>query len=191
MAIKTIHDTSDKTWFITFTCFNWIPLFEITNSYDLIYNWLSLINEKYSIDTIAFVIMPNHVHTILHLNNPNNLNLNKIISNGKRFMAYEIVKRLKAQNQNEILLKLNLACSAVEKKKGQLHKVFEPSFDAKPIITDFFLHQKLAYIHNNPVSGKWTLADDFIDYDHSSAGFYEKNVPNERVVLRHYLDLDT
>ena len=132
--------------------------------------------------------MPNHVHAILHLNIPNDLN--KIISNGKRFMAYEIVKRLKAQNQNEILLKLNLACSAVEKKKGQLHKVFEPSFDAKPIITIFFLYQKLAYIHNNPVSGKWTLAETFMDYEHSSVGFYEKNVHNEKVVLRHYLGLE-
>jgi REP element-mobilizing transposase RayT len=179
MAIKTIHDTTHKTWFLTFTCFSWLSLFEITNSYDLIYNWLNLIKEKYSIDTVAFVIMPNHVHAILHLNTPNNLN--KIISNGKRFIAYEVVKRLKSQNQNDILLKLSSACSAVEKNKGQLHKVFEPSFDAKPIITNFFLHQKLSYIHNNPVSGKWTLAEAFMDYEHSSVGFYEKNVPNEKV----------
>lgn len=94
MAIKTIHDTTDKTWFITFTCFNWIPLFQITDSYNLVYQWLNLIKEKYSIDTTAFVIMPNHVHAIIHLNASNSLN--KIISNGKRFMAYEIIKRLKS-----------------------------------------------------------------------------------------------
>ncbi|OAQ38403.1 hypothetical protein A5893_13305 [Pedobacter psychrophilus] len=188
MAIKTIHDTTNKTWFITFTCFNWIPLFQVTNSYDLIYNWFNLIKEKYSINTSAFVIMPNHIHAILHLNTSNNLN--KVISNGKRFMAYEIVKRLKAQNQKDILLKLSEACSDDEKNKGQLHKVFEPSFDAKPIITDFFLYQKLSYIHNNPVSGKWMLAETFLDYEHSSAGFYEKDIVNEKVLLKHYLDME-
>ncbi len=188
MAIKTIHDTADKTWFITFTCFNWIPLFQITNSYDLVYNWLNLIKEKYSIDTTAFVIMPNHVHAILHLNTSNSLN--KVISNGKRFMAYEIVKRLKAQERDDILIKLSEACSEEDKKKGQLHKVFEPSFDAKPILTDKFLHQKLDYIHTNPVAGKWNLAETFIDYEHSSASFYEMNLPHKNVAIKHYLDLE-
>jgi REP element-mobilizing transposase RayT len=57
--------------------------------------------------------MPNHVHLILHLNNP--ANLNTIISNGKRFMAYEIIARLKFQNENSILLKLSQACTDKEK----------------------------------------------------------------------------
>ncbi len=188
MAIKTIHNTVDKTWFITFTCFNWIPLYQITDSYDLVYNWLNLIKEKYNIDTAAFVIMPNHVHLILHLNYSDNLN--KIISNGKRFMAYEFIKRLKTQKHHQILLKLNSACSEEEKKRGQLHKVFEPSFDAKAILTNQFLFQKLDYIHHNPVSGKWNLAETFLDYKHSSAGFYEKNLPHQKVAIMHYLDLE-
>lgn len=187
MAIKTIHDTTDKTWFITFTCFNWIPLLQITNSYDLVYNWFNLINQKYAIDTTAFVIMPNHVHAILHLNKSDNLN--KVISNGKRFMAYEIVKRLKAQ-QPELLIRLSEACSKDEKKKGQMHKVFESSFDAKPILTDKFLQQKLDYIHHNPISEKWNLAETFIDYEHSSAGFYQKNLAHKDVAIKHYLDLE-
>jgi REP element-mobilizing transposase RayT len=187
MAIKKVHDTSDKTWFVTFTCFNWISLFQITNSYDLIYDWLNMIKEKYSIDTIAFVIMPNHVHLILHLNISNDLN--KVISNGKRFIAYEIIKRLKSQNQNDILNILSKACSEGEKKKGQLHKAFEPSFDAKEILYNSFLLQKLNYIHNNPVSGKWQLAETFIDYEHSSVCLYENNLPHQKIEIKHYMDL--
>ena len=139
----------------------------MTNSHDLVYNWLKLIKEKYKIDTTAFVIMPNHVHLILHLNKP--VNLNTIISNGKRFMAYEIITRLKTQDENAILLKLSKACTDKEKSKGQIHKVFEPSFDAKAILTNHFLFQKLDYIH--PISGKWNLAETFIDYQHSSGCF--------------------
>jgi len=43
-----------------------------------------------------------------------------------------------------------------EKKKGQFHKVFIDSFDAKAIYNEKFFNQKLNYIHLNPVSGKWS-----------------------------------
>ncbi|MEO6869812.1 MAG: hypothetical protein ABI168_09220 [Ginsengibacter sp.] len=29
------------------------------------------------------------------------------------------------------------------------------------------------YIHFNPISGKWDLAKNYLDYYYSSAGFYE------------------
>jgi hypothetical protein len=35
---------------------------------------------------------------------------------------------------------------------------------------------KIDYIHFNPVSGKWNLAKDYLDYYYSSAGFYETGV---------------
>jgi len=46
-------------------------------------------------------------------------------------MAYEIIERLKNSNQNKILEDLGRAVSERERKKGQLHKVFKDSFDAK------------------------------------------------------------
>ncbi len=183
-----MHHTSERTWFITFTCHQWIPLFEITNSYDLIYDWLNLIKEKLYVRIVAFVIMPNHVHLLLHL--PENTDLNKMVSNGKRFIAYEIIKRLKVSENSSILFKLQQDCSLKERSKGQLHKVFEPSFDAKPLFTDKFLHQKLDYIHYNPVSGKWNLASTFFEYPHSSAGFYEHHLAHPFIDICHYKDLD-
>ncbi len=38
------------------------------------------------------------------------------------------------------------------------------------------VRQKLDYIHANPVSGKWSLVDDPVDYPHSSLSFYAKGV---------------
>lgn len=74
-------------WFITFTCYNWLPLFDISQSYDLLYNWFKLIAHKYNIHTCGFVIMPNHVHCLLYLED-DKVNLNTVISNGKRFRLY-------------------------------------------------------------------------------------------------------
>jgi len=188
MAVRTNHQITDNTWFLTFTCYEWIPLFEITRSYDLIYNWLTLIDNKFKIKTLAFVIMPNHVHLLLYLPDTK-INLNSIIGNAKRFMAYSLVQRLTSQKHVTLLNKLNMACSEKEKAKGQKHKVFEPSFDAKVVYSIDFLHQKLDYIHHNPVSGKWNLCNEFVDYEHSSAAFYELERLNPNVCIIDYREL--
>jgi hypothetical protein len=118
-------------------------------------------------------------------------NLNTIIGNGKRFMAYNLVERLQDQNQHELLLRLENACTDKEKAKGQKHKVFEPSFDAKPVYTLPSLHQKLDYIHHNPVSGKWNLCNEFTDYPHSSAAFYHNEKQHPSVIIADYRELWT
>ena len=160
-------------YFCTFTCYKWLHLIELTNSYGSVYKWFNILRDK-KIETIAYVIMPNHVHCILHFGD-SGFNLNKIICNAKRFMAYEIVKRLEKRKEEDLLNMLNSAITEREKRKKQVHKVFKDSFDAKAIFSDRFLAQKLDYIHHNPVSGKWKLARDFISYEHSSAAFYEEN----------------
>ena len=149
-------------------------LFELTKSYDLIYNWFNIL-ENDKIEIIAYVIMPNHVHCILYFPEAG-FNLNKILSNGKRFMAYEIINRLEVANEIATLQILQDALTEREKKKKQLHKVFKDSFDGKAIFSEKFLIQKLNYIHHNPVSGKWNLSADFVSYEHSSASFYEDGV---------------
>ena len=186
MAIRCKHSDIYSTWFCTFTCYNWLNLFEIANSYDLVYNWFSVLKTKCNGDVVSYVIMPNHLHCILYFKEAG-FNLNKIISNGKRFMAYEIIRRLEQSEDSTILKLLSEAVTERERKKGQLHKVFKDSFDAKAIFSNKFLHQKIDYIHYNPVSGKWQLVNNYTDYEHSSASFYELNVHKHFVPL-HYKD---
>jgi REP element-mobilizing transposase RayT len=186
MAVKFKHDDTYSMYFCTFTCFDWLPLIDITNSYDIVYNWFNYLKSK-EVFVIAYVIMPNHLHCILHFPSPN-FNLNKVIGNGKRFMAYEIIKRLHNKEETLLIQSLSNAVTPRERKKGQLHKVFKSSFDAKPIFSDKFLMQKINYIHHNPVSGKWNLAKDFVSYEYSSASFYELGIGQHFVPL-HYTDL--
>ncbi len=49
------------------------------------------------------------------------------------------------------------------------------------------IEQKLEYIHNNPVQGKWMLANDPLGYKYSSARFYE-NGDKEFGFLFHYME---
>ena len=147
----------------------------MTHSYSEIYKWLNIAHEK-NYRTCAFVIMPNHLHFII-ATPEDDVHLNKLVSNGKRFIAYEIVERLKQESNNHVLNQLTDAVTPSDKKRGKLHQVFKPSFDARLILNETMLLQKIRYIHHNPVSGKWNLASDFISYPHSSAAFYEIGKP--------------
>ena len=187
MAIKLKHTDTYSTYFITFTCIEWISLFEISKTYDTVYNWFAVLKDQDNADIISYVIMPNHLHVIVHFQNES-FNLNTIVGNGKRFIAYEIINRLEIEKNTELLNHLEGLLTNRERRKGQLHKVFKDSFDAKAIFSQQFLIQKINYIHYNPVSGKWMLAKNFIEYEHSSASFYEiQLVKHFRPV--HYMDL--
>ena len=102
--------------------------------------------------------------------------LQSIVSNGKRFLAYQIIKRLERLEQMELLNRLQSEVKVMEKNKGQRHKVFESSFDAQECYWRKFIEQKLNYIHHNPVSKKWRLVSDFRDYEYSSASFYDQGI---------------
>jgi len=126
---------------------------------------------------MGYVIMPNHLHVLLYFPEmPKSLNI--LIGNAKRFMAYEIIKRLEADKYFELLEELYHSVKKGERKKGQRHKVFADSFDAKECYSNEFVYQKLEYIHKNPVSKKWQLVTDFTEYPNSSAAFYEKGIKN-------------
>ena len=142
--------------------------------YDMVYKWFDVL-KKNGWQVIGFTTMPNHAHVILYFPKPG-YDLNKIIGNAKRFMAYEIIKRLEKMKRNDLLEYLFDAVTKKEKTKAQRHRVFEESFDAKGISSEKFLVQKLNYLHYNPVKGKWNLVKDYTEYEHSSASFYERGI---------------
>ena len=91
----SVHTKIDKEgiYFITFTCSSWLPLIELSQGYNTVYNFfrLPLIVKGHTV-LAWYVIMPNHLHLLLHYNGGKSLNT--VIGNGKRFMAYEIVSLL-------------------------------------------------------------------------------------------------
>lgn len=171
MSVRKQHTEFNTFYYYTFTCYRWISLFELTNFYDYIYRCFNILKSK-NILTCGYVIMPNHLHSIVFTKNDNQM-INNIIGETKRFMAYELISRLKKQGNSEILNYLEMTVYKSDSKKKKLHNVFEPSADIKEILTEKFMRQKLNYIHKNPVSGKWNLVDEYVNYIHSSAGFYE------------------
>ena len=167
----SVHTKIDKEgiYFITFTCYDWLPLIELSHGYDAVYKFFAaLAVQKHTM--LAYVIMPNHLHFLLHYSGGKSLNT--VIGNGKRFMAYDLVSLLEQKGEQSVLHKLETAVKAKDRSKGKKHEVWKDSFDVKECRTEEFVLQKLIYIHENPVRGKWKLCKTSLDYLHSSAPFY-------------------
>ena len=85
MAVKTSVDYTEGLYFITFTCYDWLHLFEITKGYTQFYKWFDYLKTKgYYVK--GYVIMPNHLHMLIDFGSAAK-SINTIVSNGKRFMA--------------------------------------------------------------------------------------------------------
>ena len=184
MSVRNNIEGVNGLYYITFTNYKWLHLFHRLNMYDEVYKWFNILEQKNETVT-GYVIMPNHLHILMYHREENG-SINKIISNAKRFMTYEMVERLKQKNDFATLDLLSDGLSEREKKKGQLHRGFEESFDCKRCYTEKFIQQKLNYMHNNPIQPKWNLCENAIDYEHSSAAFYSECNKKYKFNLRHY-----
>jgi REP element-mobilizing transposase RayT len=137
--------------------------------------------------------MPNHIHALIAFRNTGQP-INTIVGNGKRFIAYEIIKRLTQQQENKLLHQLYLSVEAKDRERIKKHEVWEDSFvpiaiGRKECRTHKYMKQKLDYMHENPVRGKWNLAATAADYEHSSARFY---IYGEHSIypVKNFLELD-
>jgi REP element-mobilizing transposase RayT len=171
MSVRREITEYSGIFFITFTCCRWLHLFEEANAYNSVYDWFDCLKQQGHF-VCAYVIMPNHLHVLIAFRNTKGQSINSIVGSGKRFMAYDIVKRLRKLGKVNVLRKLELLVNKEEKLKGKLHEIFEPSFDWKMCDTEKFVYQKLDYIHENPFRGKWHLCQQLEDYVHSSASYY-------------------
>ncbi len=168
MSVRKKIQKSNGVFFITFTCARWLPLFQITDGYDTLYKWFDYLKEK-GHHIIAYVIMHNHVHVLIAFSDTPT-SINTIIGNGKRFIAYELVKRLQQKGEIGLLNQMSDWVNKTEKLINKKHEVFEPSFDKKECFTINFMKQKVNYIHLNPCKkGLVQLPEEYL---HSSATYY-------------------
>lgn len=109
--------------------------------------------------------MPSHLHIIIK---PVNDSIGSIVQQFGSFTAHEILKKLHADNQKDMLDIFH------QKKRDQRHEhSIWQDIQAKNIYSMDFLQQKLEYIHQNPVAKDWKLVEDRADYLYSSAGYYD------------------
>jgi putative transposase len=155
----------DRVYFFTCTIHKWYALLDGEENKQLIVNYLKELSDKNLITVYAFVIMPNHIHLIWRQNNLNG----KETAQGSflKYTAHQFLKRLKIEGASK-----KYEVNAANKK----HEIWQRDSLSIEIYSREVAEQKLDYLHFNPVSGKWKLSKDDLDYYYSSARFYEKGI---------------
>ena len=139
MPVRYEQHFHNGLYFITFTCYKWLPLFEITNGYSQVYCWFDVLVEQGS-HIVAYVIMPNHIHVIIAFNeHPQSINTR--MGSGKRFIAYGLIDRLEDHKNSVILKTLSDAVNNTDRKRGKKHHVLKVRLIVKNAGQKSFLYK--------------------------------------------------
>jgi REP element-mobilizing transposase RayT len=68
MPVRRAITEPDGVYFITITCARWVSLFQLTNGYDIVYNWFDYLKQQRHYIT-GYVIMPDHLHAVIAFSN--------------------------------------------------------------------------------------------------------------------------
>ncbi len=161
--------------FYTATILNWQHLLQDDKYKDIIVESLQFCVKENKVKLYAFVIMSNHIHLVWQQIPPTTKV--KLQHSFMTFTAQKIKEDL--QKNNPTLLE-----SFKVNAKDRMYQIWERN----PLTVDLFspkvFHQKIDYIHFNPV--KAGLYNNPEDYYYSSAKFYATSI-DEFNKLTHYV----
>jgi len=164
-------------YFHTATILKWQKLLASEENKLVIIQSLKYLIDRSKIRLYGYVIMPNHIHLIWELLEPNGREFPS--ASFKKFTAHAFLKSLKHQPE-----KVKKFYVDTDKRTYQFWQAKSKSLE---LYSRYMVEQKLDYIHANPVQPHWKLVSDPRDYRFSSMRFYEQDV-DEFCILTHYRD---
>ena len=165
-SLRVKKDDQDKMHFVTLTVIEWINIFTKLEYFEVLINSLKYCQKHKGLQIFGYVIMTNHMHTILKALNGN---LSQVIADFKRFTTSKIFKLLKYDNRKYIQ---RLIKNSYSKKKWYKSQIWQRENYPVDIETEQFFEQKLHYIHENPVRECYVDQDE--EWRFSSARNYLK-----------------
>jgi len=159
--------------FLTCTIINWIPVFTRQDTFQIILNSFTYLQNEHHVKLYGYVILDNHIHWIAQANN-----LQKEINRFKSYTAKMIVQYFKENKITRILDQF-----AFYKKKHKIdrnYQVWEEGSHPQLLQNNEMVIQKLEYIHNNPVNRGYV--DKPTDWSYSSA----RNYAGEKGLIKIY-----
>jgi REP element-mobilizing transposase RayT len=159
----------EAAYFITMTVVDWINVFKLNSNTLLIVESLKYCQQCKGLEIYGWCLMPNHLHMIARA--AGQLTLPEILRDFKKFTSKAIIRHIKDQpggDRNWMLSRFESHGKPL--KRIERYKVWQDGNHAKIIYSTSIFHQKLDYIHRNPVKKK--LVEHPEDYRYSSARNY-------------------
>ena len=155
-----------EVYFWTSTIHQWKPLLRSDKYKQIVMESLSTLCQRAKIKVYGFVIMPNHVHLLWEMLEPNG-----------REMPYASFQKYTAHAWQADLRRhyAPVLASFFVGEKERAYRFWQRDALAIKISSRWVAEQKLRYIHDNPLQAHWNLAQAPEDYLYSSAAYYEKD----------------
>lgn len=169
MSTKYKATTTDEAYFITITTIGWIDVFTRLNQKYTIVNALNYCHQNKGLEIYAYVLMSSHIHLLCKATN--GFILSDVIRDFKKFTSKKILETIKEEPESRrewMLDYFQKACQHL--KREQNYKVWQDGYHAELVETNWFIKQKVNYIHSNPVKDKIVALPE--DYYFSSARNY-------------------
>ncbi|MEM9685897.1 MAG: transposase [Bacteroidota bacterium] len=169
MSTKYKATLPDTAYFITITTVGWIDVFTRLRQKYVITDSLKYCQKAKGLEIYAWCIMPSHVHLLCKAEE--GFVLSDIMRDFKKFTSKKIIATIKAYPESRrewILEAFGKACEHL--KRDQQYKVWQDGYHAEIAYSNWFIKQKINYIHHNPVADKIVAAPE--DYVFSSARNY-------------------
>jgi len=169
MSIKYKFHDQDKLYFITFSVVCWIDLFTRNEYRQIMLNSWQHCRTNKGLDIYAYCIMTNHIHMIVGTHDHQ---LEDIVRDMKRHTS----QQLRAAIENNLQESRRQWILSLMKQAGRVNgnntgfQLWQQDNHPIELSTHRILHQKLDYIHDNPVKAGFVEKPE--DYLYSSAKNY-------------------
>ena len=151
------------TYFITCTVVKWIPLFTRKPYLDILIDSLQFCRQHKGLKIYAYVILDNHLHLVVAGDQ-----LTDIIRDFKSYTAKRLIAKLEQEQKTWLLNQFQYYKQPAKTKSD--YQVWQEGFHPQEIVSEEMLHQKIDYLHYNPVRiGVGARPEDCV---YSSAGAY-------------------
>ncbi len=169
MSSKYKFRDQDELYFVTFAVVCWIDLFTRNVYKDIMLNSWRHCQSKKGMELYGWCIMSSHIHMIIGSQKDR---LEDIMRDMKKFTSSELKKEIKNcpyESRREWMLKIMEETGKLNKQNKDF-QLWQQDNHPVPLTTMTIAHQKLDYIHNNPVEAGIVGKPE--DYLYSSAKDY-------------------
>ncbi len=171
--MKNTIDIIKEMYFITTTVIDWIDIFTRPQYKHIVLESLEYCQKHRGLEVYAWVLMPNHLHAIVSAKDETTVA--DIMRDFKKFTSKKIIEILKddeKESRREWMLD-RFRFVGKNDNKIKNFRIWQDGYYPELIYSLDFYHQKLDYIHNNPVRQEFVIRQE--DYLYSSAIDYAGN----------------
>ncbi len=155
--------------FVTAATHKRIPIFRSKALCKLFFITLQEIRDRFPYELFAYVLLPDHFHLLVR---PADGNISRLMQKIKSLSARKIVEHLKETQSGKLLSALRKTRPG---RREHHYQIYQQSFRELILTNSRLIHQKIEYIHKNPL-GKG-LAEHIGAYSWSSClAIYERSV---------------